>query len=591
MAAASGLSLLTTDERDPIRATSIGTGDLIRAALNARVSSIVLGIGGSATTDGGAGLLTGLGARADRDTATVDLADLDPRLATVELQVACDVSNPLCGPTGAAAVYGPQKGATPDDVQDLDRRLGRFADSMELVGGRPERTTPGAGAAGGVGYALLSIQDRFRSFGLRPGVDLVMDATDFDARLARADLVITGEGRIDSQTAFGKTALGVARRAQAAGVPCIAVGGGVEPDGIAALAEVGAVAVPVTERPQSVEEAMAAGTAPLERCGERIARSSVSERRSHDRRGSARAASSTPAPKPKRRPRPKKRKFSDPGRSFAKRLERYRPGLVPFVLDGLASKYGRPTWERRLDPTSELILTILTQSTADTNAEAAFEALRRAYPGGGPVEAHKPGAGWGGFGLPDGAAPDWARVEFAPTPRTDRRHPSGRPAQPEGAAPPDDPAQDPRGARRLLPRVPRRHAGDRGARLAGRRSMASARRPPRCCCCSASASRCCRSTATSTASCAGSACCHRSPRSMRRTTWSSGCSSPTRCTRPTSTSSSTAARSATPSAPSTTSARCGRAAATWTRRRPSSSGQSERPAPGSVGTGLCARSE
>ena len=271
MAAASGLSLLASDERDPIRATSIGTGDLIRAALNARVSSIVLGIGGSATTDGGAGLLTGLGALADRDTATVDLEHLDPRLATVELQVACDVSNPLSGPSGAAAVYGPQKGATPEDVQDLDRRLDRFADTMDVEAGRPERETPGAGAAGGVGYALLSIQDRFGAFALRPGVDLVMDATDFDARLARADLVVTGEGRIDSQTAFGKTALGVARRAQAAGVPCIAVGGGVEPDGIAALAEVGAMAVPATERPQSVEEAMAAGTAPLERCGERIA--------------------------------------------------------------------------------------------------------------------------------------------------------------------------------------------------------------------------------------------------------------------------------------------------------------------------------
>ena len=271
MAAASGLSLLASDERDPIRATSIGTGDLIRAALNARVSSIVLGIGVSATTDGGAGLLTGLGAIADRDTATVDLEHLDPRLATVELQVACDVSNPLSGPSGAAAVYGPQKGATPEDVQDLDRRLDRFADTMDVEAGRPERETPGAGAAGGVGYALLSIQDRFGAFALRPGVDLVMDATDFDARLARADLVVTGEGRIDSQTAFGKTALGVARRAQAAGVPCIAVGGGVEPDGIAALAEVGAMAVPATERPQSVEEAMAAGTAPLERCGERIA--------------------------------------------------------------------------------------------------------------------------------------------------------------------------------------------------------------------------------------------------------------------------------------------------------------------------------
>ncbi len=122
------------------------------------------------------------------------------------------------------------------------------------------------------------------------------------------------------------------------------------------------------------------------------------------------------ASKPKRRPRPKKRKFTDPGRSYAKRLERYRPGLVPFVLDGLASIYGRPVWERRLDPTSELILTILTQNSADTNAEGAFEALRRAYPGSGPREAHKPGAGWGGFGLSEGTAPDWARVEFAPLP-------------------------------------------------------------------------------------------------------------------------------------------------------------------------------
>ena len=272
MAAASGLSLLNTNERDAIRATSIGTGDLIRTALNARVTSIVLGIGGSATTDGGAGLLTGLGAVADRDSATVDLSGLDERLGTVELQVASDVTNPLCGPTGAAAVYGPQKGATPEQVQDLDGRLDRFANTVDAQAGRPERDTPGAGAAGGVGYALLSIQDRFRAFGLRSGVDLVMDATDFDARLARADLVITGEGRIDSQTAFGKTALGVARRAQAAGVPCIAVGGGVEPEGIAALAAVGAIAVPVVERPQTVAEAMAAGVEPLIRCGERLAR-------------------------------------------------------------------------------------------------------------------------------------------------------------------------------------------------------------------------------------------------------------------------------------------------------------------------------
>ena len=169
-------------------------------------------------------------------------------------------------------MYGPQKGASADDVIELDRRLARYADALEAAAGRHVRDEPGAGAAGGVGFALLAIGDRFRSFALRPGVELLMEATDFDARLARADLVVTGEGRIDAQTAFGKTALGVARRAAAAGVPCVAVGGGVEIDGIGALSDVGAIAVPVSEHPQSVEAAMGAGTAPLERCGERIAR-------------------------------------------------------------------------------------------------------------------------------------------------------------------------------------------------------------------------------------------------------------------------------------------------------------------------------
>jgi endonuclease-3 len=128
----------------------------------------------------------------------------------------------------------------------------------------------------------------------------------------------------------------------------------------------------------------------------------------------------------RKKPRRKRRRFSDPGRSYARRLERYRPGLVRFTLDGLASIYGRPTWERRLDPTSELILTILTQNSADTNAEVAFEALRRAYPSGLAPEAHRPGAGWGGVGLPEGAPPDWARVEFAPLPElTDVIRPGG----------------------------------------------------------------------------------------------------------------------------------------------------------------------
>jgi endonuclease-3 len=133
-----------------------------------------------------------------------------------------------------------------------------------------------------------------------------------------------------------------------------------------------------------------------------------------------------PSTKHTPRHRPRKRKFTDPGASYAKRLARYRPGLVRFTLDSLAERYGHPTWERRLDPTSELILTILTQNSADTNAEVAFEALRRAYPSGLEPQAHRPGAGWGGVGLPDGAAPDWSMVEFAPLPElTDVIRPGG----------------------------------------------------------------------------------------------------------------------------------------------------------------------
>ena len=272
MAAASGLSLLTAGERDAERATSQGTGDVLREVLDAGIREIALGIGGSATSDGGAGILVALGATVSEDLSSVDLAGLDPRLAQTSLRIACDVSNPLLGPAGAAATYGPQKGATPDDVARLDARLARFADALETATGRRERDTPGAGAAGGVGFGLLCLADRFASLELRPGVDLVMEEAGFDAALAATDIVITGEGRVDEQTAFGKTALGVARRAGAAGVPCIAVGGGVTTAGIEALAAVGAVVVPVAEAPQTIEAAMAAGPDPIERCGERIAR-------------------------------------------------------------------------------------------------------------------------------------------------------------------------------------------------------------------------------------------------------------------------------------------------------------------------------
>jgi len=275
MAAASGLSRLAGDELDALGATTRGTGELILAALDAGVRDITLGIGGSATNDGGAGILRALGAQVsppEEFPATVDLTGLDPRLAEARLRIACDVSNPLLGPRGAAATYGPQKGASPDDVAELDRRLASYADALERATGRRERDAPGAGAAGGTGFGLLCLRDRLASLELVPGIDVVMAAADFDVKLGRADLVLTGEGRIDAQTAFGKTALGVARRAADARVACIAVGGGVEPAGIEALRPLGALVVPVVERPQTVSEAMAAGPEPIERCGERIAR-------------------------------------------------------------------------------------------------------------------------------------------------------------------------------------------------------------------------------------------------------------------------------------------------------------------------------
>jgi glycerate kinase len=286
LAQASGLSRVPPAARNPLASTTIGTGEMLKVVLDAGVRHITLGIGGSATTDGGSGILQALGARFRwpfdyepelapdilLELEAVDLSGLDPRLGEVELYVACDVTNPLLGERGAAATYGPQKGVEPGEVGFLDDALGAFAEKLEAAAGRRERDTPGAGAAGGVGFGLLCIQDRFRAFALRSGVELVMDEIDLDGKLDRSDLVITGEGRIDAQTAFGKTALGVARRAHGRGVPVIAVGGGVTLEGIDALAPFGVVCVPVVERPQSVDEAMAAGTEPVERAAERSGR-------------------------------------------------------------------------------------------------------------------------------------------------------------------------------------------------------------------------------------------------------------------------------------------------------------------------------
>lgn len=238
MAAASGLGLLPSSQRAPLTATSHGTGQLLRAALDAGATSIVLGVGGSASTDGGAGMLSALGARfldaagrpvgpgggALRDLATIDLTGLDARLATTAVTLASDVDNPLTGPQGAAAVYGPQKGAGPAEVAILDAALCHYAQVWEHAAGPSAGAyarAPGAGAAGGVGYgALVGLGARFR-----PGIAVLLDVLGFASALDRADLVITGEGSLDAQTLHGKAPAGVAAAARAHGVPVVAVCG------------------------------------------------------------------------------------------------------------------------------------------------------------------------------------------------------------------------------------------------------------------------------------------------------------------------------------------------------------------------------
>ena len=283
LAEASGLSRLPADEpRAPLAATTEGTGEILRAVLDAGVRHVVMGVGGSATTDGGAGLrAVGVWYRGGSpqplpgpvpDLAAVDLASLDVRLSELELRVACDVTNPLLGEQGAAAVYALQKGAWPDDIANLEAWLAYYADLLEAAAGVQARNRSGAGAAGGTSFGLMCLAPHLRSFELIPGVELVMQETGFDARLAVADLVITGEGQVDAQTAFGKTALGVAKRAAAAGVPCLAVGGSVTAEGAAVLAAHGCVAVPVVDRPMALRDAMAEAAPLVTSAGERLAR-------------------------------------------------------------------------------------------------------------------------------------------------------------------------------------------------------------------------------------------------------------------------------------------------------------------------------
>jgi glycerate 2-kinase len=260
LADVSGLVRLPGGVQAPMTATSRGTGELIAAAIDSGCTRVILGIGGSASTDGGVGIVKALGR-----TAALDLHGLRERMAGIEVVVACDVDNPLTGATGAAAVYGPQKGANPEQVKELDAALAGWADLVARETGQDLRDAPGAGAAGGVGFAALALLGAE----LRPGIELVLELVGFHEQLKGADLVITGEGALDEQTLHGKAVAGVA--AAAAGIPVVAVCGSnkLDPERLRSAGVVAAYAL--TDLEPDVRRCIAEPVPLLRRLGERIA--------------------------------------------------------------------------------------------------------------------------------------------------------------------------------------------------------------------------------------------------------------------------------------------------------------------------------
>lgn len=287
LASASGLARLASDERSPASAAAAstrGSGELVLAALNAGVERVTIGLGGSATTDGGSGLLRALGLRlldgsgADlpdgggslADLERIDADALDPRLASVVLTVASDVTNRLCGPRGAAATYGPQKGADPATVEALDAALGRYGRAIEQATGRLVADLPGAGAAGGTTAGLLG----FTTAHVLPGVEVVAGLVGLADALATADLVITGEGRADEQTLHGKAAIGVATLARPRGTPVVLLCGALGPgaDALEVATHI-AVVQPIADGPMDLATAMAQTDRLLAAAAARLARS------------------------------------------------------------------------------------------------------------------------------------------------------------------------------------------------------------------------------------------------------------------------------------------------------------------------------
>ena len=282
MAAAAGLALTPASQRDPLRATTRGVGELLLRALDAGCRSVILGLGGSATNDGGAGMAQAIGARLLDDAGVelapggaalanldrIDFAHLDPRIAATRILVACDVTNPLCGPRGASAVYGPQKGADAAMVATLDAALARYAAIIQRDLGRDVAQIPGAGAAGGLGAGLLA----FTPAELTPGAPLLLAALRFEQALADAALVIVAEGRLDEQTAQGKIIGAITQAARAAGVPTLALAGAIALDDTALARLSLDAALPLVPGPLSLEESMAQARPLLAEATRRAAR-------------------------------------------------------------------------------------------------------------------------------------------------------------------------------------------------------------------------------------------------------------------------------------------------------------------------------
>ncbi|MCY9672317.1 glycerate kinase [Bacillus pumilus] len=281
MAAASGLHLVPQEKRNPLLTTSRGTGELMLAALDQGAKHVIIGLGGSATNDGGVGMMQGLGAAfldqagqelspgggALHQLASIDLTGLDPRLQSVRLEAACDVDNPLTGERGASAVFGPQKGADEEMVQVLDKNLAHFAQIAEKQFNVSFEDAEGAGAAGGLGASLLG----FLHADLQRGIDIVLKAVQFNDVIKEADLVVTGEGRIDQQTIYGKTPIGVAKAAKQYHLPVIGIAGSLSKDS-AVVHEHGIDALfSIVPGVTSLSEAMRDGAIHVERTARNIA--------------------------------------------------------------------------------------------------------------------------------------------------------------------------------------------------------------------------------------------------------------------------------------------------------------------------------